>query len=169
LAVARALHITSSSMRISTSLAYLVLVLPAIAGADSKPHALPGLAKTARADTPDKKTLDATEVTERMKVWNDDITDCYLKAAGDVKGAGRLEIKLTIHRTGVVDAVDVATPGLSLRASKKVASCVKPLVVDTTFPARRAGTIAVVPYFYQRTDAPNSGPQYSCWDPKGCR
>jgi len=34
---------------------------------------------------------------------------------------------------------------------------------------RKAQTIAVVPYFYQRTAAPNSGPQYSCWDPKGCR
>ena len=163
--MAQPLHIKSSSMRISTSLAYLVLVLPAIAGADSKPHALPSLAKPKT----DGKTLDASEVSERMKVWNDDIGHCYLAAAGDKKGAGHLEIKLAIHRTGVVDAVDVATPGLSKTASQRVASCIKPLVVDTTFPARHSATIAVVPYFYQRTAAPNSGPQYSCWDPKGCR
>jgi hypothetical protein len=152
-------------MRISTSLAYLVLVLPAIAGADSKPHALPELAK---AKT-DGKTLAASEVSDRMKVWNYDIANCYLKTAADKKGAGHLEIKLTIHRTGVVDAVDVSTPGLSQRASKAVASCIKPLVADTAFPSRKAGTVAIVPYFYQNTSAPNSGPQYSCWDPKGCR
>ena len=152
-------------MRISTSLAYLVLVLPAIAGADSKPHALPELAKPKA----DHTTLAASEVSERMKVWNDDIAHCYLTVAGDRKGAGHLEIKLSIHRTGAVDAVDVATPGLSKTASKQVASCIKPLVVETTFPARHSPTIAVVPYFYQHTAAPNSGPQYSCWDPKGCR
>jgi hypothetical protein len=36
------------------------------------------------------------------------------------------------------------------------------------FPQRRAETTAVIPYFFQHTWAPNSGPQESCWSPKGC-
>ena len=34
---------------------------------------------------------------------------------------------------------------------------------------RKTFTTATIPYFFQRTAAPNAGPQLSCWDPKGCR
>lgn len=154
-------------MRISTSLAYLVILLPAIAGADSKSAALPRLAKPAPAPT--ARTLEASEVTASIKPLNDDINHCYLAAAGDVKGAGHLEITLSIHRTGALDTIDVSTPGLPAKTAKQISSCVKTLVSDTSFPARRSSTIAVVPYFYLHTAAPSSGPQLSCWDPKGCR
>jgi len=45
-------------------------------------------------------------------------------------------------------------------------ACVQATV---TFPARRTWTTATVPYFLLHTDAPNAGPQLSCWDPNGCR
>ena len=164
--MARPLHIRWS-MRISTCLAYLVILLPAIAGADSKPTALPKLAKPAPAPT--ARTLEASDVAASIKPFNDDINHCYLAAAGDVKGAGHLEIKLSIHRTGALDSIDVSTPGLPSKTAKQISSCVKALVSDTRFPSRRSSTIAVVPYFYLHTSAPNSGPQLSCWDPNGCR
>ena len=67
-------------MRISTSLAYLVILLPAIAGADSKSAALPKLAKPAPTST--ARTLEASDVTASIKPLNDDINHCYLAAAG---------------------------------------------------------------------------------------
>jgi len=166
--VARPLHSTGNiTMRLSVSLAYLTFLLPAIAGADPTPAALPTLAKP-QATAP-QRTLAASEIAARIRPFDEDIGRCYLGAAGDLRGAGHLDILLDIHRTGVVDRVDVSTPGLSVVASHRVATCVKALVAGTSFPARRSPTIAVLPYFYQHTAAPGSGPQLSCWDPRGCR
>lgn len=152
-------------MRIHTSLAVVALFLPAIALADA-PRALPKLAKL---QTPASKSLEASEVADQMRFYTTDINKCYLDTASQVRGAGKLEIKLAIHRTGKLDGIDVATPGLSARASKKIADCVKAIVTDTAFPERRAPTTAIVPFFYQHTSAPNSGPQLSCWNSRGCK
>ena len=166
--MARPLHLpVRITMRLSTCLSYLVLFLPAIAGADSKPNALPKLAQ-AKAPT-DGKTLAASEVASQLRPLDPEVFLCYQKSAADVKGAGHLEIKLSIHRTGAVDAIDVATPGLTRAQSKQISGCVKSLVETMSFPARHSGTTAVLPYFYQHTAAPNSGPQLSCWNPAGCK
>jgi hypothetical protein len=45
---------------------------------------------------------------------------------------------------------------------------VRHAVEAVTFPARRTYTTATVPYFFQRTAAPNAGPQESCWNERGC-
>lgn len=164
--MARPLHFKCSiTMRLSISLAYLTFLLPAIAGADPKP-ALPELAKPPATTD---RTLSAAEVSTRMRAFDAEIGGCYHRIAGAVRGAGHLDIRLDIHRTGAVDAIDVATPGLSTRTSLAIARCVKTTLAGTTFPARKSPTIAVVPYFYQRTAAPGAGPQLSCWNPRGCR
>lgn len=137
-------------MRITIVALYALLAVPAIASADSK-------------------TLEATDVAAQMKPYGETINRCYLDVAGDVKGAGKLEITLSIQRTGKLESIDVATPGLPARLAKRIATCVKTAVEDTSFPARKARTTAIVPYFYQHTAAPNSGPQLSCWNPRGCR
>jgi hypothetical protein len=152
-------------MRIFTSLALVALFVPAVAAADT-PRALPKLAKP---PVPQSKSLEASEVADQMRFYTTDINKCYLDAAGQVRGAGKLEIKLAIHRTGKLDGIDVATPGLPARAAKKISECVKAIVTDTAFPERRAPTTAIVPFFYQHTKAPNSGPQLSCWNPRGCK
>jgi hypothetical protein len=152
-------------MRLTTSLALVVLFVPTVAIADA-PRALPQLAKSTLSPS---KSLHASEVAEQMRFYTTDINECYLTATRDVKGAGKLEIKLEIHRTGKLDAIDVTTPGLSARTSKRVADCVKAIVTDTAFPERKAPTTAIVPFFYQHTAAPNSGPQLSCWNPRGCK
>lgn len=103
-----------------------------------------------------------------MKVVDDDVSRCYLGAVGQQRGAGHLEIKLSIHRSGLLDRIEVAAPGLAPKVATKVGSCIKTAVKDLAFPASRTDTVAIVPYFYQRTAAPDSGPQYSCWNPKGC-
>lgn len=152
-------------MRLTTPLTLVALFVPALAIAET-PRALPKLAKSTLQPS---KSLDASEVAAQMRFYTTDINDCYLATARHIKGAGKLEIKLEIHRTGQLDAIDVKTPGLPARASKQIATCVKAIVTDTVFPARKAPTTAIVPYFYQHTAAPNSGPQLSCWNPRGCR
>jgi hypothetical protein len=153
-------------MRITIVTLYALIAVPAIAGAESRAPALPDLAKP--TFTPGR-TLEATDVSAQMKPYGEAINGCYLNVARDVRGAGKLEITLTIHRTGKLDAIDVATPGLSNRMSKRIATCVKSLVEDASFPARKSSTTAIVPYFYQHTAAPSSGPQLSCWNPRGCK
>ncbi len=156
-------------MRFTKSLALVALFFPAIASAD--PRALPELAKPKLSPS---KSLAATEVAEQMRFYTTDINKCYLDTAGPgqrgyAATAGHLEIKLSIHRTGKLDAIDISTPGLSKAAARKIASCVKAVVDGTEFPERKAPTVAIVPYFYQHTTAPGSGPQLSCWNPRGCR
>ncbi|HLL25614.1 MAG TPA: hypothetical protein VK427_25935, partial [Kofleriaceae bacterium] len=73
------------------------------------------------------------------------------------------------HPKGVVDRIDVRTPGLSAGRAAAVERCVRATLADLAFPARRLGTTAVLPYVYQRTAAPGAGPQRSCRDASGCR
>lgn len=152
-------------MRLTTSLALIALFVPAVAFAET-PRALPQLAKSTLQPS---KSLDASEVAAQMRYYTTDINGCYLASARQVKGAGKLEIKLEIHRTGNIDSIDVKTPGLPPAVSKKIASCVTAIITDTAFPERKAPTTAIVPFFYQHTAAPGSGPQLSCWNPRGCR
>jgi hypothetical protein len=151
-------------MRLTIVALYALLAVPAVASAESTLPSHPDLATSIRS-----RTLEATEVATQMKPYGEDINKCYLDAARDVRGAGKLEITLSIHKTGKRVAVDVVTPGLPARLAKRIAGCVKSIVEGTSFPARKARTTAIVPYFYQHTAAPNSGPQLSCWNPKGCR
>ena len=141
-----------------------ILLVASVAHAESKRP----LATLVKIDPPKARTLEASEVKDHVRPLDEQIGRCYLDAAGETRGAGHLEIKLSIHRTGTVEAVEVSTPKLPTRTAKQIDGCVKALVSELTFPARRSPTTAVIPYFYQRTAAPNAGPQLSCWDPKGC-
>jgi hypothetical protein len=153
-------------MKTLTTCFIATAALVSVAHADTK---APMLVKTAALEAPKPRSLEASEVQGFMKDLNAEIGRCYLDVAGDIKGAGHLELKLAIHRTGALDSVDIATPGLPAKLAKKVDSCVRALVTDMKFPARRTSTVAIVPFFYQHTAAPGSGPQYSCWNPKGCK
>jgi len=117
------------------------------------------------------RTLGVSEVNDVVKPLSADLERCYLDNAADVKGAGKLDVKLGIFRKGTIFSVDVATPGLPAKLAKKVEACVKKTVANAklTFPARKADTTIVIPFLFQKTNAPNSGPYESCWDPRGCR
>ena len=112
----------------------------------------------------DRADLAPSEVRARIKALDAQIARCYRQAWA---GAGRLDITLDIHRKGIVDRIIVATPGLPAKLVPRVDSCVREVLANVTFPARRVGTIARLPYVWQRT--PGARPAYSCWSPKGCR
>lgn len=146
-------------------LAAALVLVPAIAQAET-PRALPELAN--KLKLPASKSLEVSDVKAQMRFYDTDINACYTAIASDVRGTGELQIKLSIHRTGALDAIDITTTGVPARAAKKLTSCVQKIVEGTAFPERKAPTVAVVPYKWQRTVVPGGGPQLSCWDPKGC-
>ena len=119
--------------------------------------------------TAEPRTLGAADVDAEMKPLAQAIQRCYVDAAASVTGAGKLDVTLEINRSGKLHAVTVATPGLSARLARKIDGCVRAVVEPVQFPARKAFTTAVVPFFFQRTAAPGAGPAYSCWSPRGCR
>jgi hypothetical protein len=150
-------------MRIS--LAVIVLATASAASADT-PKALTATAGN-KADA--VHHLTKAEIDARVTPVSANIKRCYMTSTASVKGAGHLDVKLTVRRDGSLHAVDVATPGLPAQLARTVDGCVRRAVAGMTFPAKKAFNTVVVPFFFQHTDAPNSGPQHSCWDPKGCR
>jgi hypothetical protein len=101
-----------------------------------------------------------------VKGLDDVIAQCYLGNVDAQLGNGKLDITLDIHRKGIVDKITIAAPGVPAKLVKKVDGCVHTALATVEFPSRRNGTVAIVPYFYQRL--PKAGPYESCWNPKGC-
>jgi hypothetical protein len=113
--------------------------------------------------------LEAREIAAEVRPYAPDIERCYLDRLDDVRRAGRLDLTFVIGRDGHVVSLDASAPGLSSRAVRQVATCIRDAVDPIHFPKRRADTTAIVPYLFQHTNAPGGGPQLSCWNPKGCR
>jgi hypothetical protein len=112
--------------------------------------------------------LTTGDVTDVVASRASDIERCYITALGASRSGGRLDLMFIIARDGHIVSLDSAAPGLPTVASHRLHKCLRTAVEPLQFPARRNDTTAIVPYYFQRTDAPNSGPQLSCWNPKGC-
>lgn len=113
-------------------------------------------------------SLEASEIATEVRPYAPDIERCYLDRLDDVRHAGRLALTFVIGRDGHVVSLDAAAPGLPGRTVHQMAACIRDVVAPIHFPARRANTTAIVPYFFQHTNTPGGGPQLSCWNPKGC-
>jgi len=142
---------STGGMRISQLSIALLLAATSTASADRK-----------------ERTLEPVEVEAHVKPYFSEIEKCYVGAAGDIRGAGKLELDLVIHRDGSVFSLKVATPGLAMAQAHRIENCVRGAVENAKFPVRRDFTTAIVPYFFQHTMAPNAGPMQSCWSAKGC-
>lgn len=114
------------------------------------------------------RTLTLAEVQAQVRPVSAEISRCYLEATAGTRAGGELRVQLEIHRRGKLDGMSVAAPGLPVKLLHRVEACVRGLVEPLEFPARRAPTTAVVPFYFQRTEAPNAGPQPSCWNARGC-
>ncbi|MEO8551032.1 MAG: hypothetical protein ABI678_13695 [Kofleriaceae bacterium] len=127
-----------------------VLLLPALAHAD-------------------ERALSARDVEAKLAPVSAQIESCYLERTAEVHGAGHLDLVLTVSRHGILENLAVKTPGLSSKLAKQIDGCIRDTIAQVSFPAKRVTTTATVPYFFQRTAAPNAGPQLSCWNASGCR
>jgi hypothetical protein len=126
--------------------------------------ALTGPARQARP----QPFLTAGEITAQVAPHAPDIERCYLDRLGDARHGGHLDLTLVIARDGSVLSLKAAASGLPVKTAHKVEACIREIVEPVQFPMRRNDTTAVVPYVFEKTDAPNAGPQLSCWSPKGC-
>jgi hypothetical protein len=114
------------------------------------------------------RELTPKEIGANFAPMSADIRRCYLDVAGETRVAGKLDVKVVVHRNGLVHSIDVAITGPSAKLKTRIDACVRALVEPLEFPARKGFTTAKVPFVFQRTTAPNSGPQHSCWSAKGC-
>jgi hypothetical protein len=114
------------------------------------------------------RDLGSSEIRTHLGTADAAIAQCFVQTAGEGVG-GRLEVTLTIHRKGIIDHVDVRAPRVSAKLVTKIDACVRTAVEGVTFPTRKVGTTAVIPYVWQKTTAVGAGPQESCWNPKGCK
>jgi hypothetical protein len=115
-----------------------------------------------------ERSLTVDEVQAQVQPYLGQVEKCYVDAARDIRGAGHLDLAITIRWDGTVAQISSDTPGVPAKVWKQIDTCVRATLDTVRFPQRRADTTAVVPYFFQHTWAPNSGPQESCWSPKGC-
>jgi len=113
-------------------------------------------------------SLTASEISLEVAPHAPEIGRCYLERLGDTRRGGRLELTVVIARDGSIVSLKAEAAGLPAKAARKVEACIREIVETVQFPARRGDTIAVVPYVFQKTDAPNAGPLESCWNPRGC-
>jgi hypothetical protein len=112
--------------------------------------------------------LEAREVAAEVRPYAPEIQRCYRDHLGDVRRAGRLDVTLVIGRDGYLVSLKTAAPGLPGRSARRIESCIREALDPLHFPARRNATTAVVPYYFQHTEATGGGPQLSCWNPRGC-
>jgi hypothetical protein len=124
------------------------------------------VSSTGSANT--QKDLGPTEVRTHLATADAAIAQCYVATVGEGVG-GRLDVTLTIHRKGIIDHVDVRAHGVAAKLVTKIDACVRTALEGVTFPSRKVGTTAVIPYVWQKTVAAGAGPQESCWNPKGCK
>ena len=126
------------------------------------------LTRLAPPVVPREPYLAAADISALVAPHGAQIERCYVEAIGDLRRAGRLDLTFAIARQGTVLSVKATAPGLAGKSLRKLEGCVRASVDTVQFPERRHDTTAVVPYFFQHTDAPDAGPQLSCWNPKGC-
>jgi hypothetical protein len=113
--------------------------------------------------------LSPAEVAAEVRPYAPEIERCYLERLDDTRRAGHLDLTFVIGRDGYVVSLVAAAQGLSSRTTHQIESCIREAVTAIHFPARRSDTTAIVPYYFQHTDAPGAGPQLSCWNPRGCK
>jgi hypothetical protein len=123
---------------------------------------------TAGSAFADDHALSAQDVEHQLGPVAAQIESCYLERTADVRGAGHLDLVLTVSRHGILENLAVKTPGLAPKISKQIDNCIRETVEHVSFPAKRVPTTATVPYYFQRTAAPNAGPQLSCFSASGC-
>src|SRR5437899_10783640 len=69
--------------------------------------------------------LEASEVAAEVRPYSSAIERCYLDRLGDVRRAGRLDLRFVIGRDGHVVSLGATAPGLPERTVERMASCMR--------------------------------------------
>ena len=120
-------------------------------------------------DDVDTRSLTADQVQRYAESYYPMIRACYFEHGRAVRGStGELALKLVVHRGGHIHDVTVDAPGVTGKQLRKLESCIRLQVIGWHFPVRKDFTTAILPYYFMYLDIPGAGPQYSCWNPRGC-
>ena len=126
-------------------------------------------AQPRRIDDPDARGLTSEQIQKYAAVYYPEVRACYLQFGKPAPGStGELALKLVVHRNGYVHEFSLDAPGVRGKHLRKLEGCVRMQVIGWHFPVRRDFTTAILPYYFLYLDVPGAGPQYSCWDPRGC-
>lgn len=122
-----------------------------------------------RADNVEERGLTAEQIQRYASGYFPEIKACYLEHGRKSRSAtGELSLRLIVHRNGYVHEFALDAPGVRGRHLRKLEGCVRMQVLGWHFPVRRDFTTAILPYYFLYLDVPGAGPQYSCWNPRGC-
>ena len=120
-------------------------------------------------DDVDTRSLTAEQVQHYAASYYPMIRACYFEHGRAAKGAtGELAVTLVVHRGGHIHDVKVDAPGVVGKHLRRLENCIRMQVLGWHFPVRRDFTTAILPYYFLYLDIPGTGPQYSCWNPRGC-
>ena len=144
----------------------LSIALAAIAGGLT----LCGAPEVAAADDapPPGDSLTAQEVARYFAPYVPEVRTCYLTHARGKHADGTLRLELLIHPGGKIYRFGFVAPGVEKPWRTRLDTCLRKLPSTWSFPVRPSFTSAVLPFLFQRTNAPGAGPIESCWDPRGC-
>jgi hypothetical protein len=94
------------------------------------------------------------------------IQGCYKSHAANQKSAkGTLQLEMLIRPEGKVQKLWVRAEGVK---GPKLEECIQELSNAWVFPKKPGFTNAIVPFYFQKTNARGTGPLESCWSAKGC-
>ena len=136
----------------------LLLGGPASGAAQSSPN----------PDQPDKPSLTAKELETYFEPYVPEVKKCWLTHAKGPDVKGELRLELVIHNHGHVRRFAFMAPGVVGKPLAKLDACLRKLSKKWSFPQRGGFTTAVIPFYYQRTNAPGAGPEGTCRTKRGC-
>jgi hypothetical protein len=118
----------------------------------------------------DERWLTAAEIERYAAPYLPEIKQCYLAHARPARTAtGNLALRLVVFRNGTVIESTVDAPGVTGKRLRELDHCVRAKVATWHFPMRKYSTTAILPYYFLKLDLPGTGPQPSCWNPRGCK
>ena len=122
-----------------------------------------------RQQVTEERSLTREEIEHRAAAYLPAIRACYVtKTAGARAATGMLTLRMRVLRNGAVTELAVEAPGVTGARLRALVDCITDEVEGWQFPIRHDDTLAVLPYHFHRVYAPGAGPQYSCWNPRGC-
>jgi hypothetical protein len=114
--------------------------------------------------------LTKEEVQRYTAVYFPEIRSCYVVHGHGAKHAtGELSVRIVVRPSGNIHEVTIAAPGVVGARLRGLTRCIHSQVDTWRFPVRRYFTTATLPYYFMHHDIAGTGPQPSCWNPRGCR
>lgn len=124
---------------------------------------------TSHENRDEERGLTREQVAHYAGAYRPAILACYADNAHSRRATGKLTLQATVLRGGAVIGLTIDAPGVTGIELALLTNCVRKEVDTWHFPVRRDDTMIVIPYYFQKTYAPKAGPQYSCWNPRGCK